>query len=74
MTYEARHVRECLRKGKDLGDSGVRKWQGKGSGKGGRPLPTPQPFKQLFRSTSPRTSWVTICLNVLPCLEGFWEL
>lgn len=73
MSYEARHVRECLRKGKDVEDSGV------GSGRASLVremdglLPTHQPLKQLCRTTSPKTPWGTICLNVLLCLMGSWN-
>lgn len=44
MIYEARHVRECLRKGKDMKDWGrrVAGWWGK-TGREGSPRPIPQP-------------------------------
>ena len=55
VSYEAKHVQECLQKGKDVED-GVGGWQGGRASPVGEMdiFPTPQPLKQLFRTTSPR--------------------
>lgn len=40
MSYEAKHVRECLRKGKGVEDSWAEGWQGKPGEAYGRFLPS----------------------------------
>lgn len=63
MSYEAKHVRECLRKGKDVEDSGAEGWQGK-SGEARRSLSTISHLSSCWRLHLSGGPQDTICLNV----------
>lgn len=74
MSYEARHVRKCLRKGKDVEDRGAEGWQGK-PGEASGTLPTISRLSSRWRLhlsglPPPPGHHLPECV----CLVGFWEL